>query len=283
MELSPAIGERVVTDQLRQLLVDRDTAASMGQQRTGDAAGGPAPYFVNATFDFTFAGGLSIATFVVLWSFGSPQQTVLAREILLTLVWFINYPHFSATLQRLFRRRENAAQYPLTAYLLPLVVLGGIVASFASPHTFAPYFVKLMLMWSSYHFSGQTLGVTLIYARRQGVRLDRRERRALSTFIYSTYLGYMLTAGIVAGSYYGVDYPGFAVPSWIAALPRWTTWCSGGFLIAFALSWSLEHRRLFPVIVLLPAVTQYLWFLPGFTATDFFIFVPLFHSLQYLP
>lgn len=247
------------------------------------AAGRPAPYFINAVADAAFVGGLSIAAFALVHQWGASIPRDRAYELLLLLVWLVNYPHFSATLQRLYRTRQNAAQYPLTAYGLPLIIGAGTVASLAWPHAFAPYFVKLMLLWSSYHFSGQSLGISLIYARRHGVTLSRNERRVLALFIFSTYLTFMLRIGILGGSYYGIDYPTLAVPAWLPQCARWATWAAGGFLIAWVASWSWRQGRMFPLIVLLPAVTQYVWFVLGPATPTFFIFVPLFHSLQYLP
>jgi len=249
-----------------------------------DAADKPSsPYFVNAAVDVAFVGGISCVTFFLFRQFAPSTHSERAAAILLTVVWFVNYPHFSATLHRLFRTRQNTAQYPFTAFLLPVVIGAGTAGALVWPHTCAPYFIKLMLLWSSYHFSGQTLGVTLIYARRAGVAFEGWERRALSLFIFGTYLLYMLRVGYIAGSYYGVDYPTLEIPPWLATGAWWLTWAAGGFLVAFVVAWSVRQQRAFPFIVLLPAVTQFVWFVPGITAGDFFIFVPVFHSLQYLP
>lgn len=57
--------------------------------------------------------------------------------------------------------------------------------------------------------------------------------------------------------------------------------CGGAFLV-FAAAWSIRNRRLVPPIVLLPAITQYIWFIPGGGIPAFNEFVPFFHSLQYL-
>jgi hypothetical protein len=255
-------------------------APAAASAATGTAA---SPYFVNAAFDVAFVGGISCATFLAFLHFAPTSHSEQATAVLLAVVWLVNYPHFSATLHRLYRTRRNAAQYPFTAYLLPLVIVAGTAAALVWSETVAPYFVKLMLLWTSYHFSGQTLGLTLLYARRTGVVFEGRERRAVALFIFGTYLVYMLRVGRVAGSYYGVDHPTLEVPPWFATGAWWTTWAAGGYLLAFVLSWTLRRRRIFPVIVMLPAVTQFVWFVPGLTTGDFFLFVPVFHSLQYLP
>ena len=129
----------------------------------------PSPYFVSRPFDFLFVGGLSIATCLAFaLTLGRAPSDAANRGAQL-LMWVVNWPHFSATLYRLFRRRDSAGQYPLTAYGIPWLVTAGAFASLAWPAVAAPVFVKLFLIWSPYHFSGQSVGVSLVYARRAGV------------------------------------------------------------------------------------------------------------------
>ena len=84
--------------------------------------------------------------------------------------------HFSATNYRLYHCRANIAQYPVTALAVPVLVVAATVAAFVSPAVVAPYFVKLVVTWSVYHFAGQTLGLTMIYARRAGLAVGNVER-----------------------------------------------------------------------------------------------------------
>ena len=70
-------------------------------------------------FDLACAGGLSILTFLALWLLHSGARTGTVISLGASLVWIINYPHFSATSYRLYRSQENMDQYPLTAYVVP--------------------------------------------------------------------------------------------------------------------------------------------------------------------
>jgi hypothetical protein len=56
----------------------------------------------------------------------------------------------------------------------------------------------------------------------------------------------------------------------------------GGLLLLLAARWCVRNRRLLPPIVLLPALSQFIWFVPGGRIACFNEFVPMFHSLQYL-
>ena len=132
-------------------------------------------YFVSAPVDFAMIGGLSIVTFLGLYLPGGSSP--LGRETRLVLAaalaWVVNWPHFSATSYRLYHSAANIRQYPITALVVPLLLAIGGLGSFASPTGVAPWLVKLFVIWSPYHFSGQTVGITLIYARRAGFSVGR--------------------------------------------------------------------------------------------------------------
>jgi hypothetical protein len=244
-----------------------------------------APYFVNAPFDCAFVGGLSLVTYCFVRLFGSPGYSERAMLLSIWLMWGINWPHFSATIFRLFRTRENASQYPVTVYGVPILIAAGAVGALLSPQIIAPFFVKVFLLWSPYHFSGQSMGVSLIYARRSGVRLGRWQRLALATFIFGTYGTSTLRAetSLQGASYYGIAYPGLGVPLWMPVVAAWGMWLGAIVFVAFAVGWSIQHRRPFPGMVVLPGLTQYVWFMMGAELQAFYVFVPFFHSLQYLP
>ncbi|TDI37111.1 MAG: hypothetical protein E2P02_23420 [Acidobacteria bacterium] len=110
------------------------------------------------------------------------METIYATSAALLVV--VNWPHFSATCFRLYHSRANVAQYPMTVLAVPFIILAGVWASFVEPDAVAPYFVKLYLIWSPYHFSGQTLGISLLYARRAGVRFAPWERFTLAGHLW---------------------------------------------------------------------------------------------------
>src|ERR1044071_6396964 len=248
----------------------------------------PAPhlYFVNAAVDFACVGGASILTFFALalvYRAGAVQATwVWTAAALLT--WICNHPHFAATNHRLYQSRENVAQYPLTAFAVPPLVAAGAVASFAMPNVVAPYFIKLFLLWSGYHYCGQTVGITLVYARRAGFSFGRLERLALSGFVFGTYFLSVARSEAGAGlrSYYGISYPMLRLPQYVSVLAGYALWMCGLLFLLLVVNWCVSNRRALPPIVLLPAASQLLWFIVGSGDANFNAFVPFFHSLQYL-
>jgi len=57
---------------------------------------------------------------------------------------------------------------------------------------------------------------------------------------------------------------------------------SGVLLLLLVARWCVQNKRMLPPIVLLPALTQFVWFVLGAEYAAFNRFVPFFHSLQYL-
>jgi hypothetical protein len=244
-------------------------------------------YFVNAPFDFLAIGGASLVVYA-LFLFdrnvaSSPHVVALAAF----LVWVCNWPHFASTSYRLYRTKSNVRQYPLTATVVPLLMLAAVVASYSSPHAVAPLLVKLYLLWSPYHFSAQTIGITLLYARRCGFSVNEFERKALAGFVFLTFIVANARAEVGSGhgSFYGVSFPTLGLHPWVPNLLEMAMWVCGGAFVAL-MAWRVVRGRGFiPPIVLLPAVAQAAWFVqlvPGAHPLNYVALVPFFHSLQYL-
>jgi hypothetical protein len=240
-------------------------------------------YFVNGWVDGAMIGGLSLITwlaFALLFGHGDAKPLEKAA---LGLSFLFNFPHFSATVYRLYQKTDNIKQFPITSCGLPIAIFAGIIASILEPQLVAPYFLLLYLLWSPYHYSGQTVGITMVYARRCGFPIGQRERLALSGFVFATFL--CMVARIAAVG--PLDFYGMPVPP--IFFPKWLLWgvvavmaASGVAFAGFAVRWCLNEKRLLPPIILLPAIAQFVWFVPGAGLKAFVYFVPLFHSMQYL-
>ena len=240
-------------------------------------------YFVNWWVDTLIIGGLSIVVWVGLLAFYHPADTRAFFWFALVLSLVVNFPHFSATVYRLYQSPDNIRQFPVTACGLPLIMFGAVGASFWQPNVIAPYFLMLFLLWSPYHYSGQTIGLTMVYARRAGFSMGRRERMALSAFVFSAFV-----CGVIrfqhGGSteFYGMSVPTLPLPDWMDAAAQAVMWTGAVVFAGFAIVWCIGQRRLVPPIILLPAVTHFVWFVPGASLRSFWVVIPFFHSLQYL-
>ena len=246
-------------------------------------------YFVNAPVDYLIIGLGSILTYVgMVTAFGS-DAVPLAGTLAGMLVYVVNFPHFAATNYRLYHNKENIRQYPITAIVIPWIVLAAMIGSFFSPDRIAVAFLMIFLLWSPYHFSGQTLGITLIYARRAGFFVDKWERFTLSNVIYASFL-YMTARGeaisaasdLILPPEYSIERYRLGLPMWVSqVILSWLVINALAFL-ALVIIWCRQNKRILPPIVLLPVITQIVWFIPGSYCKSFYMFVPMFHSLQYL-
>ncbi|HEY7625418.1 MAG TPA: hypothetical protein VH761_00060 [Ilumatobacteraceae bacterium] len=240
-------------------------------------------YFVNAPVDALVIGGASVILYAIFRLKPELAASPSVASIAATLVWVCNYPHFASTNYRLYHSKAAIAQYPLTSVVTPLVMVVAVVGCYLSPHDIAPLFIKLYLLWSPYHFSGQTLGITMVYARRAGFVIDGWLRRSLTAFIFLTFAVQSAWAevGRHVNPFYGVQYPTLDVPIWLPQLLTKVMWVSLAVTIAL-LMWKIANGGpRVPLIVVLPAFTQYIWFVAT-PAGQFSYMVPFFHSLQYL-
>ena len=170
-----------------------------------------------------------------------------------------NWPHFSATNYRLYHSFGNIMQYPLTALLVPWLILVTMIGAILSPMVIAPLFVKLFFWWSSYHFCGQSFGITMIYARRAGFSIGRWERLGLTTFIYGSFLVAASGSEVIplgdTGEklFYGIAYQAIGLPAWLPTVFQVIMWTGGVLFLVLACRWMVARKRLLPPIILVPA------------------------------
>lgn len=255
---------------------------------------GTRAWIVNRPVDLLLAGsGLAFALYLPLALFvhGAVAPALLAFAGLLSVLG--NGPHFMASYVRLYGERDTRRAHPLVAYVAPLLLAAGVVGTLVSPRGFGAWFIKAHVIWSGYHYSGQTYGIALLYCRKRDLALHAWEKWLLLGPIAFSYLLPTISfeAGQTGGAFYNLPYPtiatalhdafGLAPPAW---LNQATAWGYGAAIAAFV-GW-LAVRRFRGASVPLPAVlavaAQMLWFTVVGANPTFSLFVPLFHSLQYL-
>jgi hypothetical protein len=284
-----ALREHAVWERLRQMAPGDPITLppprhSEALSRRGGETIAPVPlYFVNWWADAALVGGLSIAAFLVMAAFPGSEKTSSILAVTLATSLLVNCPHFSATVYRLYQSREHTRQFPVTAWGLPFVMLGAVLACLWLPQTVAPYFLMLYVLWSPYHYSGQTVGLTMVYARRAGFPIGRRERLALSGFVFSAFVyGVIHIKANGFSDLFGLSVPLPLLPPWFDAATQMVMATAALVFAGLAVAWCRRQKRALPPIVLLPALAHFVWFVPGTAVKAFFVIIPLFHSLQYL-
>src|SRR5882672_2050583 len=237
------------------------------------------PYFVGPVVDTALIGGLSILTALGFWALQASGHALPGPPLAAGLAWVVNWPHFSASSYRLYHTKANIAQYPVTALAIPALITMAVVGSFFAPTTAGAALIKLYLLWSPYHFSSQSLGITLIYARRAGLVIGRLERYVAAMFFFAGYFRLVFNQESATGveQLGAIGYPLFGVPPWLAEGALGIQLIFGlGLLVLLA------RRGATSPIIFLPALTQLVWFEAGARIPQYNWLVPFFHSLQYL-
>jgi hypothetical protein len=229
-------------------------------------------YFVNAWVDMGIIGGLSLLTYLVLRCVHDGSRANAAISLAAMFLWLVNWPHFSATNYRLYHSRDNIWQYPITALLIPWFILAALLGSIWAPLTLAPVFVKLFLIWSPYHFSGQTVGITLVYARRTNYQISPWQRWGLFSFVFGTFMLSFALGEVIPenarpddyfNNYYGIKAFKLGLPAWLPTLIEVWMWTGAAVFFGGAFQWMRNNARWLPFILFLPALAQYFWFLLG--------------------
>jgi hypothetical protein len=179
--------------------------------------------------------------------------------------------------------------HPWVTLAAPPLLLAGAALAVRHPYGFGLAYFGAYVVGTGYHYSGQSLGLALLYPLRQGAPLDARERRLLAAPLYLSWIltllalyGELQPGRNAAFAFVRGVYQGPPVPPWVLAL--------GGAAIAASLAGvarvAVERRRRG---VPLPAQTyavlsaQLLWFTVGlFNPFLNTMVVPVFHAIQYV-
>lgn len=116
--------------------------------------------------DMLILGGLSIALFPLLFYIdrNAPMyySSATMAQILLIFSILANHPHNAATYYRVYADLREARKYKYSAIWAPLLLLIPLVLSYAMPSVVAPWFFKTYFLTVSYHYAGQSYGISLI-------------------------------------------------------------------------------------------------------------------------
>ncbi len=217
---------------------------------------------------------------------GAPAVAAL---LTVTLTIALVGPHYAATYRRAYTSRDIVRAHPWVTLAVPLAL--GTLAALAVRHpgTVGVGFFGLYVLWSGYHYSGQSLGLFMIYPLRQGARLSVVEKRLCALPLYVSWilsvLGLFRLSGAPRNAAYRLVREAWHGPP----LPVWATIAG---LTVLAASFSglavvATRRRARGVPLPWPSYAvlsaQVLWFTIGLFNPFFNItLVPIFHGLQYL-
>ena len=250
----------------------------------------PGRFLLGAWADFVVLGpGFTLAGSALLAGLAIAGQLAVASTIAFALTLMFVGPHYAATYRRAFASPAILRAHPFVTLVAPAVLLGWAVAAVHWPRTAGLAFFALYVAWSGYHYSGQSLGLAMLYPLRQGARLAPHEKRLVAFPLYLSWLVSLVGLFRVGAAARNPAYELTRAALASSPLPAWVLG-AGALAIAASLSsvamLAVRRRRAgmpLPRAVWAVVVTQLLWFGIGLWNPFFnVVLVPIFHGAQYL-
>jgi hypothetical protein len=267
-----------------------------------------APHLVHPRLDTWLVGGLSLVTLAVIAALSPLRSSVSSVDFQLknlvtiapTLALFVNYPHFLASYRLAYWRRDAVPRHLFALLFVPValtiavllayltydarVAIGGhVVERFGS--RLSGWLIALMFLTVGWHYVKQAYGCARVGARVRGFALPGGHARLLRYSLFPLWVAIWVRANVGHGSfdYSGVHYGAVGFPSWSVLATNIAI--VAGVVTAAAVAGSLwrTNRRVPPLLMVVPVVAMFAWWIPATYNPTFFVLVPMVHSLQYLP
>lgn len=260
---------------------------------------------VSRQADFWLLGGASLFFFVfviignlfIQRSIRVSGYMLSISRLFATLVLFVNYPHFIISYKFGYGRgRAFIISHWFSLIFVPLALMGGFaVAFFSLDGAFKGINGTSILSWSvvimgtsvGWHYLKQIFGCMMVYSRYDNYQIDQKQRRIL--------LGHFYILGGLNLFYTAATnsrFQAFDIPRVPLQFPGW--FISAFYILSLisfvAAAYSIcyknyKDKRIFPSLnFLIPWIVFITWFVPFFGSISYFwLAIPFFHSLQYLP
>jgi hypothetical protein len=240
--------------------------------------------------DFILVGpGFTLTIGAALGALAITGHLEIATTVAFALTLMFVGPHYAATYRRAFASRAILRAHPLVTLVVPLLLLAWAAAGVRWPHSIGIAFFATYVVWSGYHYSGQSLGLAMLYPLRQGARLTPPEKRLVAFPLYLSWIvslvGLFRLEVAARNPAYELTRAAFArssLPAPALVVGALAMVASLGSVAVLA----LRRRRAgtpLPAAVWAVVVTQLIWFGIGLWSPFFnVILVPIFHGAQYL-
>lgn len=240
---------------------------------------------------FFFGPGATILVTAVLLTMRAlgPRGEVIAGAAALGLTWVCIGPHYAATYRRAYTSRAVVRAHPWVTLVAPPLLLAGAVIAVWHPYGFGLAYFGAYVVGTGYHYSGQSLGLALLYPLRQGAPLSVAEKRLIAAPLYLSWIltllalyGKLQPGRNAAFAFVRGRYMGPPVPPWVlvVGLVMLAVTFVGVVLVAVR-----RARRGVPLPAAVYAVlsAQMIWFTLGLYNVFFnMMLVPVFHAIQYV-
>lgn len=274
-----------------------------------DAAAGKAPQtekkpsraLVHPWLDFWLLGGLSFVGLGIMWL----AIDVFKVNIGARVPWWayyasfaVNYPHFAYSYQLFYKNYGARLSSPETGWasrlrltiagiIVPMMLIGYFVQTgLLQDRQLLGYGVFAMLFFVGWHYVKQGYGVLITTSVYKGIFYSNWQKRALYINAYAIWAYAWLKGNVMLAQhkYYDVSYYTVELPRAWMTYAGWAAVITSAFALAAILwAWLYEKKGITPSGIVGYASATYFWVMLPHVHPQFFFFIPLFHSLQYLP
>jgi hypothetical protein len=268
----------------------------------------PAAHLVSARADTWLVGGLSLLVLAVvatLWPLSDAvpsigQQLRNLALIAPTLALLINYPHFLASYRLAYWRRDAALRHSFALVAVPTALVIATALAFltfdasvtigshridAFGSRLAGWLVGLMFLTVGWHYVKQSYGCMRVGARLRSYSVPAAHARVLRYALFPLWISVWARANATQGDfdYSGIRYGSLALPRWVVPATNLGIVFGAAAAVAILARLWRTNDRVPPALMVVPIAAMFAWWLPAAYNPTFFVLVPMFHSLQYLP
>lgn len=277
---------------------------------TGKASGKPqARALVDPTTDFLLVGGAGALMLVfyaaLTWWWTGQGLADKAQWLEDRSHWWaayaafaVNFPHFAYSYllfypgyaQRLTGTETtliSKIRLAIAGIIVPLAIFAYFVFAWKNQNAkYLAWGVMAMVFTVGWHYVKQGYGVLITLSLYKNVFYNDWEKRILYVNGYAVWIYTWCRTNSVTGvqPYYDVTYDVTAYPEWVvtgALILSWiTSAAAGGVLLKH---WLYDKKGLSLNAVMGYVAAIYLWVMLPYMNMAFYVFIPMFHSLQYLP
>lgn len=274
-----------------------------------DAAAGKVPppakktarALVHPWLDFWLLGGLSFVGLGAMWLAIDVFKVNIGGRV----PWWayyasfaINYPHFAYSYQLFYKSYTARLTSPDTEWgsrlrltiagiIVPMMMIGYFMqAGLMHDRQLLGFGVSAMLFFVGWHYVKQGYGVLITTSVYKGIFYGNWQKRALYINAYAIWAYAWLKGNMMLAQhkYYDVAYYTVELPRAWLTYAGWAAVVTSAFALGALLwAWLYEKKGITPSGIVGYASATYFWVVLPHVHPQFFFFIPLFHSLQYLP
>lgn len=261
----------------------------------------PPRALVSPTMDFLLLGGLSSIVLAFCFLLNDALNIELKEEAYIWagyMAFVINYPHFAYSyllfyegfFSRLFGRgteKLGRVRLFVAGLLVPAIMLVFFVYAYQKKN---PELLSLavftMIFSVGWHYVKQGYGVLITMSVYKNVFYALWEKRILWINAYAVWGYSWCRTNSVGGelNYRHLKFNAFDYPGWLVDGSFYFACFTSAACLAVVLNrWLVENRGISFNAVLGYVSAIYMWVMVPFVNMSFYVFIPMFHSLQYLP